>query len=98
MDIMDMRVVITLLSFACFIGIVVWAFSGRQKSRFDEAANLPFADDEMQQRTIERAGLAPEDASGKPSVQADRQPTDINHQSGGQGAARRKSEQEVPHG
>jgi cytochrome c oxidase cbb3-type subunit 4 len=52
MDIMDMRVVITLLSFTAFLGIVWWAYSSRQEDRFDEAANLPFADDEMQQRTI----------------------------------------------
>lgn len=52
MDIMDLRVVITLVSFLTFIGIVVWAYSGRQKARFDDAANLPFADDDMQQRTV----------------------------------------------
>ena len=59
MGIMDMRVIITLLSFLAFIGIVVWAYSKRQKSRFDEAANLPFADEEMQERSADaerRAG------------------------------------------
>ncbi len=29
-----------------FIGIVVWAYSAGRKRRFEEAANLPFADDE----------------------------------------------------
>jgi cytochrome c oxidase cbb3-type subunit 4 len=29
-----------------FIGIVVWAYSARRKSDFDEAALLPFADEE----------------------------------------------------
>lgn len=52
MDVIDMRVVITLVSFVCFIGIVFWAYSGDQNERFDGAANLPFADDEMQARTI----------------------------------------------
>lgn len=52
MDQMDLRVLITVISFLCFVGIVVWAYSGRQKSRFEEAANLPFADDDMQQRTL----------------------------------------------
>jgi cytochrome c oxidase cbb3-type subunit 4 len=29
-----------------FIGIVIWAYSASRKKDFDEAANLPFADDE----------------------------------------------------
>jgi cytochrome c oxidase cbb3-type subunit IV len=29
-----------------FIGIVVWAWSGKRKREFDEAANLPFDDDD----------------------------------------------------
>ena len=53
MDIMNMRVVITVLCFLSFLGIFLWAYSSRQKPRFDEAANLPFADDDMQQRTLE---------------------------------------------
>jgi cbb3-type cytochrome oxidase subunit 3 len=28
-----------------FLGIVVWAYSGKRKSAFDEAAQLPFEDD-----------------------------------------------------
>lgn len=47
MDINDLRTIITSLSFLVFIGIVTWAYSSRQKSRFEEAANLPFADDEL---------------------------------------------------
>jgi cytochrome c oxidase cbb3-type subunit 4 len=46
MDINVLRGVITAVSFATFIGIVVWAWSSRRKARFDEAANLPFADDD----------------------------------------------------
>jgi cbb3-type cytochrome oxidase subunit 3 len=34
----DLRVVITVLSFAAFVGIVLWACSARQKARFDAAA------------------------------------------------------------
>jgi len=45
MDINDLRIATTLLSFAAFIGIVVWAWSRRNKPRFDEAAMLPFADE-----------------------------------------------------
>ena len=31
-----------------FIGIVVWAWSGRRKRDFDEAAHIPFDDDELE--------------------------------------------------
>ncbi|WNL38360.1 cbb3-type cytochrome c oxidase subunit 3 [Halomonas sp. PAMB 3264] len=40
------RGLITLLLIIAFIGIVRWAYSRRQHKAFDEAANLPFADDE----------------------------------------------------
>ena len=46
MDINDLRSVVTLLLFFVFIGIVAWAWSRRNKKRFDDAAKLPFADDE----------------------------------------------------
>jgi cytochrome c oxidase cbb3-type subunit 4 len=42
MDINDLRVVMTLLAFVAFIGIVAWAY-GRERSRFDDAARLPFS-------------------------------------------------------
>lgn len=54
MDANDLRVIVTVLLFVSFLGIVFWAYSSRQKNRFDEAANLPFADEEMQRRTIEK--------------------------------------------
>ncbi len=38
--------IFTVIVFVSFIGIVWWAFSGRNKSKFDEAANLPFADED----------------------------------------------------
>jgi cytochrome c oxidase cbb3-type subunit IV len=46
MDLNDLRSLITLLSFATFIGIVAWAYSGKRKQSFEEAALLPFTDDE----------------------------------------------------
>ncbi|UJF18107.1 cbb3-type cytochrome c oxidase subunit 3 [Vibrio sp. SS-MA-C1-2] len=45
---MDIATVISVWEvalFVCFIGIVFWAYSKRQKSSFDEAANLVFADE-----------------------------------------------------
>jgi len=47
MDINDLRIVITALSFVVFAGIVYWAYSSRQRTRFEEAANLPFLDAEL---------------------------------------------------
>ena len=46
MDINDMRSIVTVLAFATFVGIVLWAFSGRRRAAFDEAARLPFTEDE----------------------------------------------------
>ncbi len=31
-----------------FVGIVVWAWSGKRKVAFDEAARIPLEDDEME--------------------------------------------------
>jgi cytochrome c oxidase cbb3-type subunit 4 len=45
MDINDMRSAVTVVSFLVFVGIVAWAWSKRNKSDFDEAAQLPFKDD-----------------------------------------------------
>ncbi|KQR45915.1 cbb3-type cytochrome c oxidase subunit 3 [Acidovorax sp. Leaf160] len=45
MDITTLRIVATLASMACFIGIWVWAFLHRNRARFDEAAQLPFVQD-----------------------------------------------------
>ena len=35
----------TVVVFLIFIGIVLWAWSGKRKDRFDEAARLPLEDD-----------------------------------------------------
>jgi len=46
MDINTLRSVVTLLAFSCFVGIVVWAWSRRNQADFDEAAQLPFRQDD----------------------------------------------------
>ena len=46
MDINDLRSIMTVLSLAVFLGIVWWAYGKGSKRGFDEAANLPFAEDE----------------------------------------------------
>ncbi len=50
MDINLIRSVVTVLSLVAFLGIVWWAYSPKSKPRFDEAASLPFADDDVAHR------------------------------------------------
>ncbi len=45
MDINVFRGVFTLLALLAFLGVVWWAYSGKNKARFEEDALLPFADD-----------------------------------------------------
>lgn len=45
MDINDLRSIFTIVSFLTFVGIVVWAWSKRNRADFDEAARLPLEDD-----------------------------------------------------
>jgi cytochrome c oxidase cbb3-type subunit IV len=42
----DLRSATTLLSFLIFLGIVWWAYRRGSKEFYDEAANLPFAEDD----------------------------------------------------
>jgi cytochrome c oxidase cbb3-type subunit 4 len=37
----------TILVMVAFIGIVIWAWSGKRKQRFEDAANIPFTEDEQ---------------------------------------------------
>lgn len=46
MDINDARIAVMLLGLLLFVGIWAWAWSSRRKAAFDEAAQLPFLDDE----------------------------------------------------
>jgi len=46
MDLNVLRALVTVVSFVAFIGIVYWAYAKRNRAKFDEAAQLPFLDDE----------------------------------------------------
>jgi cytochrome c oxidase cbb3-type subunit 4 len=46
MDINTLRSIVTVLTFVTFIGICWWALSRRNQARFDEAAQLPFGQDD----------------------------------------------------
>ena len=51
MDIDTLRGITTALSMIAFIAVWIWAWGKRRKRDFDEAANLPFADDELDQKS-----------------------------------------------
>jgi cytochrome c oxidase cbb3-type subunit 4 len=57
----DVRAAMTVITFLVFLGIVWFAYSRRNRARFDEAARLPFADD---------AALEPPDGAATPSPAA----------------------------
>ncbi len=46
MDFIEVRIVWTVLTFAVFVAILVWAYSAGARSGFDAAARLPFEDDD----------------------------------------------------
>ena len=46
MDVNTLRSLATVVSLITFIGIVVWAWSRRNAADFEEAARLPFEQDE----------------------------------------------------
>ena len=53
MDVNDLRGIHTLVLMAMFIAIIWWAFSKHRKKANEEAANLPFEDDEVEKRTLD---------------------------------------------
>ena len=49
MDINDLRSIVTVVSLLTFLGVVWWAYGVKSnKQRFEQAANLPFADEEAE--------------------------------------------------
>lgn len=51
MDINDLRGVATVFTMLAFLAVCAWAYSSKRKQRFDEAANLPFADEPESDRS-----------------------------------------------
>jgi len=47
-DFVTLSSIMTVVAFATFVGIVLWAYSGKARRGFDEAARLPFAEDEQE--------------------------------------------------
>ncbi|MEY2993699.1 MAG: hypothetical protein RL357_634 [Pseudomonadota bacterium] len=46
MDINDMRSAVTVVSLLIFLAIWAWAWSKRNRAEFEDAANLPFQDEQ----------------------------------------------------
>jgi cytochrome c oxidase cbb3-type subunit 4 len=44
MDVNVLRGLITAVSLACFVGIVWWAYSPRNKARFEQDSRIPIDD------------------------------------------------------
>jgi cytochrome c oxidase cbb3-type subunit 4 len=54
MDLNDLRSAYTLLALVLFVGIVLWAFSSKRKARFEQAARLPFTEEQLPEREASR--------------------------------------------
>ncbi|XKH00578.1 cbb3-type cytochrome c oxidase subunit 3 [Marinobacter nauticus] len=54
MDINELRGIHTFFVMAVFLGIVWWAYSAHRKKANEEAAHLPFDDEEVEKRTLEQ--------------------------------------------
>ncbi len=48
MDLNTLRSIVTVIAFAMFMGILIWACLPSKKAQFDEAAQLPFMSDQEQ--------------------------------------------------
>lgn len=64
MDLNDLRSAGTVMAFAAFLGVVWWAYSKRNAKRFEDAANLPFSDEDADRAEL---GIAPRNEQRKTS-------------------------------
>ena len=51
MDVNDFRAAVTVASLVLFLALVAYTWSRRRTAEYDEAARLPFADDESGLKT-----------------------------------------------
>ena len=58
MEINDISAWHTVILLISFVGIEIWAYSKRRKSDFDEAANLPCADQKRHEATMNKENLS----------------------------------------
>jgi cytochrome c oxidase cbb3-type subunit 4 len=43
----ELRTIITVVAFVTFLGIVLWAWSGRRQAAFAQASRIPLDDDDL---------------------------------------------------
>ncbi len=43
----------TLIALIAFLSVCAWAYSGKRRSSFEDAANLPFADEDVHKATLD---------------------------------------------
>lgn len=77
MDINTLRGLSTVFVMIAFLGVCWWAYSPKRKSQFDQAAQLPFADDaEKDETTKAETGLGDDlSVKAKSSTKDERQST-----------------------
>ncbi len=59
----QIQVVWTVVVMIIFIAIVLWAWSGRRKESFNEAANIPLEEENFLQEEIEPAEVKKENSN-----------------------------------
>ncbi|KAB2824706.1 CcoQ/FixQ family Cbb3-type cytochrome c oxidase assembly chaperone [Aliivibrio sp. S4TY2] len=57
MDAGTIHAIWTVILFLSMVGIIFWAYSKKQKARFDEAANLVFADEQEDTSSQNKTGV-----------------------------------------
>ncbi len=55
----------TIFVMIAFLGVCWWAFSPKRKKKFEEAANLPFADEPVAQKNHEEEKIDTEERGEK---------------------------------
>ena len=58
MDQNDLRIIVTVLGFLTFLGIVWWAWGKDRQEGFKQAAALPFTEDDEPNGASRRSGAA----------------------------------------
>ena len=58
MDINDLRSIVTVAGLLCFLAIVAWAYGKSSKKGVEEAANLPFAEEDDHGPAGDRRAIA----------------------------------------
>lgn len=80
MDQGTLGAIATVLVFIAFLGVCWWAFSPKRKKRFEEDAQLPFADDEDRKPSSKKADQSGSEDEQAQDNQADRRKGDAERQ------------------